>query len=234
MMSDIGEKDTGILSDQLTAKYRLINSRIEDLGNFIAAETIDWIITDPPYPYEFLATFSALSKLASTVLKPHGGLLVMSGQSYLPEVLARLNEHMEYHWTCAMLTPGGQSAYMFARKVNPFWKPVLVYKRKNDTLLKSFGDVIKTKVNNNDKLHHHWGQSVEGFDNLVERFTVEGDLILDPFLGGGTTGISALQNGRLFIGSDCDPDCLINSEQRIDKLLRNMEIFECLFVTPKM
>jgi site-specific DNA-methyltransferase (adenine-specific) len=30
----------------------------------------------------------------------------------------------------------------------------------------------------------------------------EGDVVLDPFMGSGTTGLAALQNGRRFIGCE--------------------------------
>lgn len=216
----------------LQDRYKLLTCDIKDLCNHVETETIDWIITDPPYPYEFIATFSELSSLADKVLKPNGGLLVMSGQSYLPEVLLRLGEHMDYHWTCAYLTPGGQAAYNFPRKVNPFWKPVLVYKRKNGIFPSSFGDVIKTSANNNDKNFHFWGQNVQGFDDLVTRFTLPGQTILDPFLGGGTTGISALRNNRLFIGSDYKQECIDSSDARIKLALREMETLGWLFEMP--
>lgn len=40
---------------------------------------------------------------------------------------------------------------------------------------------------------------------LVELFTNRGDVVLDPFMGGGTTGIAALALGRRFVGVEKDP-----------------------------
>jgi hypothetical protein len=34
---------------------------------------------------------------------------------------------LEYLWTMAYLTPGGQATQVFPRKVNTFWKPILIY-----------------------------------------------------------------------------------------------------------
>jgi DNA modification methylase len=39
-------------------------------------------------------------------------------------------------------------------------------------------------------------------DRLISTHSNEGDLIVDPFVGFGTTGISALQLGRRFQGSE--------------------------------
>jgi len=45
---------------------------------------------------------------------------------------------------------------------------------------------------------------------LIRLFTVPGDLIVDPFSGGGTTGLEAFLAGRRFVGVDLNPfGCLL-------------------------
>ena len=51
------------------------------------AGKLDAIITDPPYPREYLDLYDDLARLAKSALKPGGILAVMVGQSYLPEIL---------------------------------------------------------------------------------------------------------------------------------------------------
>ena len=51
--------------------------------------------------------------------------------------------------------------------------------------------------------------------DIIERFTNPNDLILDPFLGGGTTGVTAVMSGRKFIGVDIEEKCLETTLERI-------------------
>lgn len=41
---------------------------------------------------------------------------------------------------------------------------------------------------------------------LVKTYTDRGDVVLDPFMGSGTTGAAALETGRGFIGVERDPE----------------------------
>jgi site-specific DNA-methyltransferase (adenine-specific) len=195
-------------------RCQLIQSDVTDAASQIETESVDAIITDPPYPEEYLHVYEKLAALASEVLKPGGSLLVMVGQSYLPQILASMTPHIRYHWTVSYLTPGGQAAQLWQRKVNTFWKPVLWFV-KGDYTGRWIGDVAKSAVNDNDKRFHEWGQSESGMADLIERFTQPGDLILDPFLGGGTTGVVALKLDRRFIGVDSDPAAIETAGQRI-------------------
>ena len=157
----------------------------------------DCIITDPPYPHEYLPLYGELAELSKNIPL----VAVMCGQSYLPEVLQSMCAHLKYRWTLAYLTPGGQSVQLWQRKVNTFWKPVLLFGEIPDRWL---GDVSKSEVNDNDKRFHDWGQSESGMSDLVERLSEPGQLICDPFVGGGSTAVAALRLGRRFVGSDLD------------------------------
>jgi site-specific DNA-methyltransferase (adenine-specific) len=194
--------------------FKLYCDDIRNYKNILQPECADWVITDPPYSKKFLWVYDILSEFSSYVLKPHGALIVMVGQSYLPEIINKLSKHLKYIWTLAYLTPGGQSPYIWKVKCNTFWKPVLLF-AKDEYLGDSFGDVIKTSVNNNDKRFHKWGQSEEGFDMVFEKFVFPGQTIIDPFVGGGTTAVVALKRGCNFIGIDISKDCIKRTEERI-------------------
>jgi hypothetical protein len=168
----------------------------------------DAVITDPPYPLEFIECFSELAKACSAVPL----VAVMSGQSYLPEVFRRLCEHLRYRWTLAYLTPGGQAVQQWEAKINTTWKPVLLFGAATGWL----GDVAKSATNDNDKRFHEWGQSESGMLDLVKRLTTPKQLVCDPFLGGGATAVAAIALGRRFVGCDVDGACIETTRRRVE------------------
>lgn len=199
---------------------RLFQGDIRDGLKDIADESIDFIITDPPYPREYIPLYGDLSKIAARVLKPNGSLIVMCGQSYLPDVINQLSKSMTYHWCMVYLTQGGQSPQLFHKRVNTFWKPLLWFV-KDEYNGDYIGDVLKSPPNDNDKRFHEWGQSLGGMRDIIERFTNPRDVILDPFLGGGTTGAAAVSMNRKFIGVDIEQKNVDISMERIKEVYAN-------------
>lgn len=202
--------------------FRILHGDMRKIVPTLEPSSIDAIITDPPYSREYINLYGDLAELAAYVLKPGGSLFAMAGQSYLPDVLSLMTPHLTYHWTLSYLTPGGQSPQIWPRKINTFWKPILWF--VNGVYAGDWhGDVIKSAVNDNDKRFHHWGQSESGIGSLVEKFTAPGNVILDPFCGGGTTGKVALDLGRQFIGIDTDAQFVATSMRRFGELHATVE-----------
>ena len=56
----------------------------------------------------------------------------------------------------------------------------------------------------------------------------EGDVVLDPFMGSGTTAKMALLNSRKFIGFELNPEYCKMAERRIEPYLMQQTIFEPL------
>jgi site-specific DNA-methyltransferase (adenine-specific) len=180
---------------------------------------VDAIITDPPYPQEFIPLFGDLSELASRVLAPNGVLVVMAGQWWMREYLAELDRHMRYRWTAAYIAQGARTR-VHAAKVGTGWKPLFLYQRHDADqmrfLVDDLFDAATTSAQSNgDKRFHHWGQSEAGIAEQVERFTEPGGLVVDPFLGGGTTAVVARDLGRRFVGCDIDAAAVATSRGRV-------------------
>ncbi len=164
---------------------------------------VDAIITDPPYGKEYLPLLRNLAVFADKVLKPEGLLVVLYGHTYLPEAFSLLAGFRPYRWLACYLEQGA-SYVSHARAVHSNWKPILVYGGNEPR----FADLFVATGDAAGKDRHHWGQNFDAFSSIVERLTKPGDLIVDPFLGGGTTLLAAKNLGRNGIGCDLDPECI--------------------------
>jgi site-specific DNA-methyltransferase (adenine-specific) len=52
---------------------------------------------------------------------------------------------------------------------------------------------------------------------FIELYTYLDDLVLDPFLGSGTTAVAAIETGRHFVGYETNAEYVALAETRIDK-----------------
>lgn len=170
---------------------------------------VDAVITDPPYPREFLPLLADLAAWSDKVLAPDGLLAVLMGQTHLPEVYQLLGGWRPYRWTACYLTPANGYVSHSAR-VQTNWKPLLIYGGGP-----RFADVFRSDGDDAAKQLHHWGQNYAGFRSVVERLTLPGQHVADPFMGSGTTGVACLDTGRNFTGSDVDAEAVATARRRL-------------------
>ena len=58
---------------------------------------------------------------------------------------------------------------------------------------------------------------------LIELYTYEGDVVLDPFMGSGTTAVAALRTERHYIGFDTDKSYVARAKARIAEEVQRLE-----------
>lgn len=182
------------------------------------AGTVDAIITDPPYPREFWHLYEDLGRLARQILKPNGVLAVMTGTrlEMLDEVDALIGRSMRRRHRAVYLTPGQRWRDQVER-VATGYKPILLFSHPDADDLRWLNDDVFTSsgTREQDIRFHHWGQTEAGFASLVERLTEPGQLVVDPFLGGGTTAVVCRDLGRRFVGCDIDAAHVTTSRERV-------------------
>jgi hypothetical protein len=175
-----------------------------DVLGDVEPESVTLVLTDPPYPVEYLPLWDDLGSFASKALIVGGSLVAYCGQSILPEALDRLDPHLRYWWTIAVSNSGG-SQMLPGKFVSVGWKPLLWFvrdRRSNNAMVPDRlvgSPPRKTQDAGDDGT---WAQGVDELEPIISALTAPGDLIVDPFAGSGTTGIAATRFGRRFVGAE--------------------------------
>ena len=79
----------------------------------------------------------------------------------------------------------------------------------------SFSTISKERVKTEDGRNIRWQKSLKLIDRLLSVCTDAGDLVLDPFMGSGTSGVWAKENSRDYIGVEIDPQVFSIAKSRI-------------------
>lgn len=71
---------------------------------------------------------------------------------------------------------------------------------------------------NSDERIHKTQKPVALLEQLIRTYTHEGDVVLDPCMGSGSTGVAALRSGRSFVGMEIDESFFNTAKQRLESL----------------
>ena len=196
-------------------KSEIHNCSALELIKKVDADSVDLILTDPPYPKEYIHCYGELARLAVHALRPGASCLALSSQVWMHEILNQMRvDGLKYHWTLCMegLNRGGEC--MARNVINIGWKPILWHVKP--PMDKRFQ--IRDTINGGgkDKRFHHWGQGIEHALGLIRKFKItEGMTICDPFLGGGTYAVAASSLGINFVGCDIDAKAVSITKNRL-------------------
>ncbi len=205
---------TALLQEQLPDQdMRLLLGDFREQLHQVESGSVDLVLTDPPYATECRGLWRDLGVEAQRILRPGGFLVACSGQHGLPEILNMLGESLDYYWLGAMKNRQA-AAQRFEIQVMNFFKPLLVFCKPPSSKRSTwFRDLVQG--NGEDKRFHRWGQDEASAVTILEAFSAPGDLVLDPFLGGGTNGAVCSVMKRRFIGCEIDEETLQIAKDRI-------------------
>jgi len=86
---------------------------------------------------------------------------------------------------------------------------------------KSGQDVLSFKIDGY-KPNHPSPKPLSCMKKLVDRISLTGQSVLDPFMGSGTTGVACKELGRNFIGIEIEPKYFAIAERRINQTTKNL------------
>jgi site-specific DNA-methyltransferase (adenine-specific) len=86
----------------------------------------------------------------------------------------------------------------------------------NKRISNVWDDISETTFNINDKIKHFTPKPEKAIERIIKLHTKENDIVLDCFLGSGTTAVVAKRLNRQFIGIEKDNDYVVLAKERLE------------------
>jgi SAM-dependent methyltransferase len=207
---------------RLPEDVRIVCGDFREVCASLPENSVDLVLTDPPYDRDSVPLWDDLGRVAARVLRPGGYLISYCGQVALPDALAALGRHLAYYWVLVNLHATGESVRLWSRRFWVNWKPLLVFcSGDNPWPHRWMSDVVRVPAAHarEAKRLHDWGQPVEEARLLIEAFCPEGGLVLDPMCGGGTVPLAAALCGRRAVGVEIDEQVALRTRARVARAL---------------
>ena len=197
----------------------------------------DVVVTDPPYGlnYPYQSYDDTRENLASLLADVMPLIFSAAGRAVVMPGPTQIGMYPQPDWVgCVTWNTTGT----FGRRGYNQWTPLLCYGpdvpgfgnvngiTKSDVLPISGGSAgLFESVRMKAEGVHTCPKPLNMMKKVIQRHTMEGDVVIDPFMGSGTTAIACVQAGRRFIGIEKDPDYFAASVARI-KRETAQEIFD--------
>ena len=230
---------------------QLYNRDSLQLMKEIPANSVDAIITDPPYNISRDNNFTTMGragidfgewdkdfdltswiKVAEPLLKKGGNIVIFNSWKNMTNITKSLEENgFEVkdliRWKKTNAMPRNRDrrfitdyeVAVWAVKKGGKW----TFNRLSDTY--EIPEIVGGLTPKSEKIEggHPTQKPVYVMKWLIERLTNEGDVVLDPFMGSGTTGVACKNLNRKFIGVELDENYYNIAYNRINGYTEDLE-----------
>ena len=212
-------------------KINLLHGDCFELLQDIPDESIDMVLTDPPYGMNFQSEYrkhkyekimgdSDLAWLDDfvneiyRVSKPNTAHYVFCSFHHIDKFKQAIERKFKIKNILTWVknnTSMGDLKGDFAPKTE-----FIIFFHKGRRLINGKRDpnVLEFKKTRNEL--HPTQKPVDMTEYMIGKFSDEGDVILDPFMGSGTTGVACKNTNRIFIGMELDETYFNIAKERID------------------
>ncbi len=196
-----------------------------ELVKEVPNESIDAIITDPPYGLNTkginndadLSIFYKSLQGLYRILKKDGWFITFFSTKFLPKLFE--NNPFAYFWQIVLYCPEGsvRSPIGITKFMSSF-----IFKKGTPKIIQKNKDIFKDtpgKLIEPDEgfINHPTPKPKHFMKKLMKMFTKEEGLILDPFIGSGSTAVACKQLKRRFIGFEINPKYVKLANNRLKK-----------------
>lgn len=215
-----------------TENYTLYNA--DCLSVIPSLSKIDAVVTDPPYGIDFkyrshvdspdnYAEF--MRDVVNAIKSPLGGGVALFWQ-------AMINAPKWHEWFPSEFRIFAACKGFVQFRPTPVqysFDPVIFYgeiKNKPSVYAKDYHvQRLAPFGANREGVDHPCPRPIEQVMYIIETFTAPNDLVLDPFMGSGTTGIACMRLGRKFIGIEIDEKYFDLAAKRIEAETMQAKLF---------
>ncbi len=214
----------------------------------IESGTVSLIVADPPYELQQHNGAGAFGRknreyhqgidhlqsgVSNEVLEEclrvckHPNMYIFCSKDQLPQLLNfALSHKLKYDlltWHKTNPVPTCNNKYLSDTEY-------IVFMRNGANLYGTYETKRKyfiTQTNTADKkaFGHPTPKPVPIIKTLIENSTQSGDLVLDPYMGSGTTAVACMQSGRKYIGFELDKDYYDKAVKRIKAEQAQLTLF---------
>ena len=226
-------------------KIKLINGNCLDTLKNIPNESIDLIVTDPPYPTTSRGNAGNSGGMLQKDINKKGKVFTYNNincKEYAPEFYRLLKDgshcyvmtnHINlidmlntftdvgFHFIKSLIWNKGNK--IMGQYYMSQYEYILFFRKGKGKKINNCGtsDILsisnkKTKDKDGKNIHDT-EKPVELMEVLVNNSSQENELVLDPFMGVGSTGIACIKNKRNFIGIELDENYFNIAKSRIEE-----------------
>ena len=227
-------------------KIKLINGDCLNTLKNIPNESIDLIVTDPPYPTTSRGNAGNSGGMLQKDINKKGKVFTYNNincKEYAPEFYRLLKDgshcyvmtnHINlidmlntftdvgFHFIKSLIWNKGNK--IMGQYYMSQYEYILFFRKGKGKKINNCGtsDILsisnkKTKDKDGKNIHDT-EKPVELMEVLVNNSSQENELVLDPFMGVGSTGIACIKNNRNFIGMELDEKYFDIAKNRIEEI----------------
>jgi len=242
--------------EEMLELNRIYNMDCMEGMRAIPNDSIDLIVTDPPYRTTSRGSAGNSGGMLQKKINKEGRVFKfndISVSDYIPEcyrvlkekghfyimtnhvnLISMLNTCTEngFHFIKSLVWDKGNkimgTAYMSQFEYILFFRKG-GFKRINECGTADILSVPNKKTKGADgKNIHDTEKPVELMEVLIRNSSKDGDVVLDPFMGSGTTAVACINTNRNYIGFEIDPDYYEAAQERMRIHMQQQTIFELL------
>lgn len=237
--------DSHIDKKQYNISYHIYNKDCLEVLKNIPNESVDLIATDPPYPTTSRGSAGNSGGMLQKDINKKGKVFTYNNincKEYAPEFYRVLKDgshcyvmtnhinlidmlntftNVGFHFIKSLIWDKGNK--IMGQYYMSQFEYILFFRKGRGKRINNCGtsDILsvpnkKTKDENGKNIHDT-EKPIGLMEILINNSSQENELVLDPFMGVGSTGIASIKNNRNFLGIEIDENYFNIAKSRLEE-----------------